>query len=882
MSPDAPPARAVALLERLIPGELREAVLGDLEEQFAQRLRTQSPASARRWFWREAVFASVALAFRGARRAVTSPGDSLMTSLLSDLRHAVRLLWNRPGFSVLAIATLAIGIGATTAIYSVIHPILLAPLPYPHPERIVTLWEGTDRATRDNLGYPTWNDIARGNHVFEATAVFKSWQATLSGRAEPERLAGQRVTHDYFKVLGVAPALGRDFTADDDVKHGPTVAILSNSLWRARFGGDPAIIGTTVHFNGFPYTIIGVMPAGFENLVDPTARLWAPMQYDLTLPWACRTCHHLRGIARLKSTATVSEAAAELNALSAAMVREHPTDYAKAGLLTIPLREDLTSGVRPLLLAIVAAVALVLLIACANVMNLLLAQGALRQGEFALRAALGAGRGRVIRQLLTESVTLAVAGGAAGILLAVGGVKALVLLSPPMLPRLSEVGVHGSTLLFALALTTLVGIGFGLVPAFHASRRDLNRGIRQGARRVGGRAHLVRSSLVIGEVALALTLLIGTGLLLQSVRKLLAVSPGFETAQLLTMQVQTSGVRYNADSATFDFFDRALRAARAVPGVESAALTSQLPLSDDFDKYGIHLEAHPRANPEEDPSSHRYAITPGYLATMKIPLLAGRDIDEHDGAAAPAVVLVNQSFAKRVWPTESPLGQRVRTGSATEGPWRTVVGVVGDVHQVNLSEAQPDALYLPEVQWDGADGALTLVVRSRSDPTLLASALRQAVWSVDKDQPIVRVATMAQLVESSAAERRFALVLFEAFGVVALVLAAAGVYGVLAGVVTERFREIGVRSALGATRANIIGMVMSQGLGLTAIGAVAGVVLALAGTRLIEGLLFGIGGSDAMTYVVVTFVLAAVAMLACLVPAWRAAGIDPAQTLRSE
>ncbi|HTO72666.1 MAG TPA: ADOP family duplicated permease [Gemmatimonadales bacterium] len=880
MSHPTPPPHAVRLLEWILPTSVREALLGDLIESFHDRAAS-SPRAASWWFWRETMKATGAYAFHSDPHSGRN-GDSVMRTLIYDLRHAVRVLRHRPGFSLLALITLGIGIGATTAIYSVIQPVLLSSLPYPHGEQLVAIWEGTTSADKDNLGFATWDDIARGNRSFSGTALYRSWQATSTGRSAPELLTGSRVSASYFGVLGVAPALGRDFLPEEDVVNGPRVVILSNTLWRNRFGGDPGIIGKPATFNGYSYTVVGVMPAGFENLVAPTTQLWAPLQYDLSLPWACRTCHHLRAIARLKTGVSLSQAAADLSALSVAMVKAHPTEYSKAGLMALPLHDDLVSAVRPVLLAVLGAVVLVLLIACANVMNLCLAQARIRQGEFALRAALGAGRWQVMRQLLTESVVLAFAGGLAGILVAFAGVRALIALSPAGLPRLSAVHIDGDVLLFALGLTVSVGILFGLAPAFTASRRDLDRGIRQGARRTGGASHLVRSSLVVTEIALALLLLTGTALILQSVRRLLAVNPGFAGDHLLTMQVQISGSRFDVDSTAWAYWDRVAGAARQVPGVETAALTSQLPLSKDFDKYGVHIEAHLRPNPEDDPSAHRYAITPGYFATMGIPLIAGRDIDAHDGSSAPAVVLVNQSFAARSWPGENPIGQRVRTGSATEGPWRTVVGVVGDIHQVSLDETQPDAIYLPEVQWLGADGALTLVVRSRSDPADLAQAVRRAVWGIDPDQPIVRVATMEQLIADSAAERRFALVLFEAFAVVALVLAAAGVYGVLAGVVTERFREIGVRSALGATRQNIVAMILRQGLGLAAVGATAGLSMALAGTRLLDRLLFQISGNDPATYLTVTLTLAVVALGASAVPAWRAAGVDPAETLRAE
>lgn len=875
-----PPARAERWLSRILPSHLTDALVGDLTETFAELVKERGLAAARRWYWREALRATVAFAFHD-RSAPVRSGDSLLVSVLSDLRFGARLLLRRPGFAVLATVTLAIGIGATTAIFSVIQPILLASLPYPHADRIVTLWEGVDQTQRGNVGYATWYDIARDSHSFDASAVYKWWQAVITGDGPPERLSGARVSRDYFKVLGVEPALGRAFLPEDDVNNGPRVTILSDGLWRSHFGGDPSIVGRQVRFNGVSYTVIGVMPAGFEDLLRPTAQLWAPMQYDLTLPWACRTCHHLRAVARLKPGVSLGQAGAELNALSAGLVRAHPTEYAQAGHWLIPLREVITGGVRPLLLAILGAVALVLLIACANVMNLLLARGAQREGEFAMRTALGASRGRVVRQLLTESLALAAAGGILGVMVAGVGVKALLALTPAGLPRTGAIGIHAGTLLFAVALTTLVAVAFGLVPALNASRGGLHQSIKRNTRRAGG-SHLVRASLVIAEVALALILLVGTGLLLQSVRRLLAVSPGFDPDHLMTLQIQVTGPRYDADSVTRGFYDHALLAARAVPGVTAAALTSQMPLTTDYDQAGVHLENHPRVNPEEDPSAHRYAVSAGYLATMKIPLLRGRDLDEHDVAGAPPVVLINDAFARRVWPGEDPIGQRIRIGDATSGPWWTIIGVVGNVRQVTLAADEPDGVYLPEAQWPWADGDVSLVVRTRGDPAALSDAIRRAVWSVDKDQPIVRLATMNQLLQASAAQRRFALVVFEAFAMVALILAAAGVYGVLAGVVTERRREIGVRSALGASRGDIIGMILGQGLSLTGVGVAVGIGCALAFTRLIAGLLFGISESDLSTYLGVITVLAAVALLACLVPAWRAARVDPAMTLRME
>ena len=503
-------------------------------------------------------------------------------------------------------------------------------------------------------------------------------------------------------------------------------------------------------------------------------------------------------------------------------------------------------------------------------------------GEFSLRAALGAGHRRVMRQLLTESLLLATIGGVLGLAAALFGVRALIALSPPQLPRLDAIQVNGPVLAFALSITAIVGVAFGLAPAIYAARGDLYLGLRQSAQSTIGPRHLTRAVLVVSEVALALLLLVGSGLLVRSMRQLLAVSPGFEPSHLLTMQVQASGPRFADNAVTQRFFDQVLASVRQLPGVQSAAYTSQLPLSEDFDGYGVHIESKPKANPELDPSAHRYAVSTGYLETMKIPLLSGRTLTEADRDSQPAVVLVSETFARREWPNENPIGQRVRVGAADTGPWRTIVGVVGDVKQVSLSADQPYGIYLPESQWQFGDGFLSLVIRTQANPAPLTAAVRKAVWAIDRDQPIVRIATMDQLLVASTAQRKFILVLFEAFALVALLLAAAGIYGVLSGTVTERLREIGVRSALGATRGSLLLLVLRQGLGLTSVGVGIGLAAALASTRIISGLLFHVSGVDPLTYAAVTAMLVVVAFVACWIPAWRAARVDPMVTLRMD
>lgn len=879
-----PPPLAKWLLEHLLPASYREACLGDLEQRFHEELAPQrGPMAARCWYWREALIAPIALLRMPHRRSSLSAGDSFVTLLRSDLRFAARTLRLRPAFTLLTVLILALGIGATTAIFSAVYPILLAPLPYPDADRITMIWELQKDGSTENVGFTTYQEIADRSRSFEAIAAVGSYFGTITGGTEPERLVGQAVTESFFRVLGVSPTLGRGFSVTEDRPGAPRALILSNALWRRRFGGDPKLIGQSIILDGTPFTVAGVMPAGFENVLNPAVQFWTPLRYDVSLPYACRGCHHLRAVGRLRQDVAPGVAARDLNAIYAEMRRGHPTDYSGVTFLPVRLQDDITSAVRPALLAVLGAVALVLLIACANVTNLLLGRAAQRQGEFSLRAALGASRGRVVRQLLTESLLLSGIGGVFGIALALLGVKELVALSPAQMPRLEAIAVNGSMLLFAVAVSLLVGILFGVVPALSATRRNLHHGLRSGSRRTAGGSGMTRATLVVAEVALALLLLVGSGLLLRSMKRLLDVSPGFNPEQMLTVQIQSGGPRMSTDTATWQYFERVLAAVRALPGVASAALTSQLPLSDDFDGYGIHSEKHPSPNPSDDPSAFRYGVSAGYLETMQIPLIRGRTLTVQDGLGQPEVVVINESFAKRFWPGEDPIGQRVRIGDHANGPWRTIVGIVGDTKQVSLAVEHSDAVYQPEVQSPyGADGAMTLVVRGRGDVTALLPAIRQAITAIDPDQPLVRIATIESLLQATAAQRRFALILFEGFALVALILAGAGIYGVLSGTVSERLREIGVRSALGASRRDILQLVIGHGMRLTFIGLAVGLVASLLLVRTIAGLLFGVSSTDLLTYGSVATLLIAVAGVACWIPARRAVRVDPVSALRAD
>jgi putative ABC transport system permease protein len=874
-----PPALAESLLARRLPEPVAEFLLGDLAESFDARARAEGEASARRWYWRQAMRAAFTRWPSAPAVDMSSRGDGAMQTLLTDLRRGTRSLLRTPGFTAVVVLTLALGIGANTAIFSVVNPVLLRPLPYADPDRLVMLWEREKDGATTNVGYATWLDLRRARTV-ERTAVASYWVPTMTGAIEPERLIGQRVSADFFGVLGARPLLGRAFLASDDAQGAARVAVLGHTLWQRRFGGDPTIVGRSITLDDTPFTVVGVMGPDYENLLNPRAELWSPLRYDTSLPWACRSCRHLRAIARLRVDATVEGATSELGTIFARLMREHPTDYATPGIVVELLRERVVGDVRPALLAVLGAVVFVLLIACANVMNLLLARARQREAEMAIRAALGAGRGRLVRQLVTESVLLALAGGAAALLVGAWGIRALVALAPDRIPRLDAVRLDPAVLLFTVVLSIVTGVLFGLAPALAGTRANLFDAMRPGTRVAGSRRwHAARGGLVVLEVALSLTLLVGSGLLLRSLSRLLAVDPGFDARSLLTMEVQTGGTRYANDTLVHDFFARAREAVARVPGVREAGFTSQIPLGGNLDSWGVHLRDKPLANPAEAPSADRYSVDPGYLRAMGIPVLRGRGFTSADAMGTPSVAIVNRAFAERLYPGEDPIGKELRIGPP-DWPWRTIVGVVGDARHAGLDVPQTLQLYLPHAQL--TDNMMVLAVRTSVPPASVAAAVRRAIWSVESQAPISNVVAMDRMIVASTGQRRFALVLFGTFAGVAVLLAAAGLYAVLAGAVTERTREIGVRAALGATRRELLALVVGRGMGLATLGVAIGAGASLALARLLGELLFGVAPFDPITFASVAVLLLAVALAACLVPAWRAARVDPVIALRSE
>lgn len=827
----------------------------------------------------------------------SSGWENGVRTLWFDLRYAFRQLRRNAGFAAVSIITLALGIGACTAIFSAVNPILFSPLPYPHADRILMIWD-TYQGARSELSYGTFYELAHRSRSFEAMTVFEPWQPTMTGDALPERLEGQSVSSSFFRVLGVAPKFGRDFLASEEGSQAPRLVILSDRLWLRLFNRDRSIIGRAIKLDDDNYTVIGIMPAEFENVVSPSADIWTTERYDAgtltpnVATWAWAWGLHLHIAGRLQRGVSKQQAVNELEQIAHTPWAEYPRPRwasLNRGLIVDSLQDDMAHTVKPALLAIAGAVILLLTIACVNVVNLLLARNTQRRGEFTVRAALGASRRRVLGQLVTESLVLAVLGGVVGIGVAFAGVRALIKLSPPGLPRISAMALDPAAFAFALAIISLIGLLTGIVPAIQLSRSNMHGGLHQSGRRSAHGQSLTRRVLVVTEVALALVLLVAAGLLLHSMQLLLAVDPGFKPDHLLTLQVQSSGHQFDdlpsapgaGDALRRRFFEQALEAVRRVPGVKAAGFTSFLVLSDDQPVMGMYGARFENDGPDGGRNVFRYAVSPQYCQAMGIALRRGRYLDERDSETAPYAAVISESLARSQFPGQDPMGKRLHVGPPNR-PWYTVVGVVADVKQSSLAINDADAVYLDTRQTWFADDSLSFVVRASGDPALLAGAVKSAVWSVDRNQPIVRVVTMQRLVEVSEAERRFVLILFGAFGCVALVLAAVGIYGVLSGSVNERMREIGVRAALGASRRNILTLVVRDGLLLAGVGTVFGLLSAAAASQALKSLLFGISRLDPLAYAEVVLMLAAVAVIACAAPAWRASRVDPAATLRAE
>ena len=810
-----------------------------------------------------------------------------MESLLRDLRYGIRMLRKSPMVTLVAVISLALGIGANTVIFSVINAILLKSLPFHDPERIVLVWgnvpaEGKDRSQVSATDVDDWR---QQNAVFEDVTTYGNWSATLLGEGESERIQGIQVGDGYFSIMRATPLLGRTFLTEEQQDGKDSVIVLGYGLWQGRFGGDPSVIGQKINLSGRPYTVVGVLPADFQplptSLVSPRGDFYRPVAE--TRDENERSSRHLRAIARLKQGVTLEQAQAEMNGIAGRLEQQHPRGNTGYGVRLLTLTEDTVGGLRKALLTLFGAVAFVLLIACANVGNLLLARAAGRQKEIAIRRALGAARLRLARQLLTESVVLAIIGGGLGLLLALWGTSLVEAIGSGVTPLPVSIKIDSRVLGFTFALSILTGIVFGLAPALHASNPDLNETLKEAGRSSGAQAsrNRLRGVLVMIEVAMALVLLISAGLLIKSVMRLRNVNPGFKAENRLTMNVVLPSLKYPKAPQWIAFYNQLGERLNALPGVESASFTSVLPFSDNFDGRALVVEDHPRPAGEEF-DVDLYIVTPAYPQTMAIPLLQGRALTEQDSETTPLVALINETMAGEMWPGQDPIGKRIKFPGSEKNPqpWRTVIGIVAGVKQYALDRKGPMQIYLPEAQFPTR--FMTLVVHTSSDPQSLIAAVRNQIHEMDKDQAVYNIATMEQLLADSISLRRFSTILLMSFAGVALMLAGIGIYGVISYSVTQRTHEIGVRMALGASRRDIIHLVVRQGMAMTLAGVGIGLVATFALTRVMETLLFNVSATDPATFVIIPVALTIVALGACFVPAQRAAKVDPMEALRYE
>ena len=805
-----------------------------------------------------------------------------MSNFLSDLRIAARGLARRPAFTGVVVLTLALGLGANSAIFSVVDGVLLRPLPYRDPARLVMLWEAeTDEAEERNVVSPAnFLDWQRQSTAFESMAAGVDWRANLTGDGAPEEIPVAFVSANFFPTLGVRPALGRVFTAAEDVAKGPSVVVISDALWRRRFGADRGIVGRNIILDGKPNEVVGVMPPGFRlEGRDHEAQLWAALGLDPARDYRKLAGRYLFSVARLKPGVTVERAGSELRTIASRLEQEHPSFNKGWTTNVVPLEEQVVGGVRRALFVLGGVVGFVLLIACANVANLQLAQAAARQREIAVRSALGASAWRLARQLLGESVLLAVAGGALGLLLAYWGTSALAALAPASLPRLHEVGLDGRTVVFTVLLSLLTGILFGVIPALYVARSDLQDTLKAGGRGAAGGRERARSGLVVSQIALSLVLLVGAGLMLKSFARLLRVSPGFDAEHVLTAKLSLPRAKYPDDARRVAFFQEAVGRVAALPGVRAVGAINWLPLTGLSSATGFWVEGRPLPGPDEELATDVRAVDAGYFRAIGIPLRRGTSFTGRETADVPKTVVISEALAKAYFPGEDPIGQRVHM------PWgdtlvAEIVGVVGDVKHAGLDSIAKPTMYwaLPQFPYN----FMTLVVRTTGDPSRLAGAVSNAVWSLDPDLPVADLKPMEAYLGDSVARRRFNATLLASFAGLALLLAAIGLYGVVSYSVVQHTREFGIRMALGASSAVVQRSVLRHSLLLATVGVAAGLAGALVLTRLLSGLLFEVSATDPAVYVAIALLLTAVALVAAYLPARRATRVDPLVALRYE
>ncbi len=871
------PFLARLALRLLLPEEDREFFLGDLEE------------SGRAAWFRE-VLAAAALRFprhRGAAfpRAQKKPrkGDGMFREILSDLRYGLRTLLRSPGFTAVALVTMALGIGANTAIFSLVRSVVLAPLPYPEPDRIIFLTEnnlprGWASFTISPLNFWDWQERNRSTELLSAYQVNT---VIYTGGDRPQSVSAYRASADFLTILGADPVRGRGITEEDLHPDAEGVVVLTHGFWQRAFGGDPDVLGRTMTLDGVVHTVIGIIPEEWRTPSRAATELVLPLKPS---PWwyTNRGSHFLRGLGRLKPGVTVAQAQADFSSIQAALGEEYPESNEGWGAVVRPFKEVMLGSTGPQLWIFLASVGLVLLIACANLANMTLARAVTRTRELAIRTAVGAGRGRVVRQLVVESVLLATVGGALGVLLAYFALAGFVTAWPDMLPRMQEIRIDATVLLFSLGLSVAAGVVFGLVPALNVAGRNLADFLRQGGRSLAGdrSRRWMRSSLVVGEVALAMMLLIGTGLLVRSFSALTAEDPGFSGEDRLVFSTPLPRGKYTDTDQVRAFGRDAMARLGVLPGVESAALTSLIPLEGSDQVWGYWKESNALPGVEEDGSALFYRVSPGYFETMGIPLVAGRDITSDDEEEGPQVVVVSASLAEGLFPGENPVGKRIKFGRDADDLPVEVVGVVGDVQHYNLGQAAMPQLYVPFTQRPTGD--VSFILKTSVPPQSLMGGVREAIKAVDPDQPLVGMQAAEALISESISTPRFRTLLMSGFGVTALLLAVVGLYGVLAYSVSQRSKEIGVRMALGASRISVLGLVLREGVPVLGVGLALGLGGAFALSRVLESMLFGVGARDVGVFTAVPLLLAAVAVLAMLIPARRAARVDPVRTLGEE